>query len=317
MESQMKAPIAGYLYALGALLIWSGFILVSRFGGLSTLTIWDSIAIRYFVCATLLLPVWLWKYPFKLFQPKLIISSIVGALLYAVFSFTGFKYTPASHAALLLPGFVPFAVFMLSTVISGERHSLVSWLGIMMVSLGIMGLLLFNTDANFAVGKGHYSIIVGAFCWASYTVLLKRWAISAWQATVSLAVITALIYLPIYALFLPKNILQTSITVIAIQAFYQGFLATIVQMMFYVRAVHLIGSTTMGSLMGMVPIIAGFSAIVVFNEALTQALVAGLLLVSTGVVLSNTKRRKKLLRPEDAATNAAHSDRLMQQTSDK
>lgn len=287
--ASLKAPIAGYFYALGALLIWSGFILVSRAGGLNGLTVWDLIAIRYSVCASLLLPLWLWLLPFSLFRPKLIISSLIGALLYALFTFTGFKHMPASHAALLLPGSVPLAVFMLSTVFGRERHSPLNWLGISLICLGIAGLLLLNTDTQFAVGKGHYAIIVGALCWATYTVLIKHWDISPWQATVSLAVITAIVYLPVYLLFLPKNIHQVPATVIATQAFYQGFLATVVQMLFYVRAVHLIGSAKMGSLMGMVPIIAGFSATLVFDEPLTAVLVAGLFLVSTGVVLSNVR----------------------------
>jgi len=37
----------GYFYALAAALIWSGFILISRLGGISELGAFDVIAIRY------------------------------------------------------------------------------------------------------------------------------------------------------------------------------------------------------------------------------------------------------------------------------
>ncbi len=61
----------GYMAALVAVIIWSGFILVSRMGGISQLLSYDVIAIRYITCALVVLPFWWFKFPFKLFQPKL------------------------------------------------------------------------------------------------------------------------------------------------------------------------------------------------------------------------------------------------------
>ena len=42
----------GIFYALAAALIWSGFILVSRQGGVSALNGYDVIAIRYLTCSS-------------------------------------------------------------------------------------------------------------------------------------------------------------------------------------------------------------------------------------------------------------------------
>ena len=82
--------IIGVFCALLAVLIWSGFILVSRVGGMSVLTPYDVIAIRYATCAVLLFPVWLIFYRFNLFRFEFIMSALIGGLAYAIFAFKGF-----------------------------------------------------------------------------------------------------------------------------------------------------------------------------------------------------------------------------------
>ena len=74
----------GYLFALGAVSIWSGFILVSRFGGMSQLQPWDMMAIRYGTCSLILLPVWLIWWRFPVWQPRFLISASLGGLAYAL-----------------------------------------------------------------------------------------------------------------------------------------------------------------------------------------------------------------------------------------
>ena len=93
-ESAMKDS-AGYFYGLAAVFIWTGFILVSRMGGISELSAYDVIAVRYITCAGILLPIWLFVYPFRLFKPKLIMTALVGGLAYALFTFKGFQLAPS------------------------------------------------------------------------------------------------------------------------------------------------------------------------------------------------------------------------------
>lgn len=277
----------GYLFALGAVLIWSGFILVSRMGGLSALTSYDVIAIRYLTCSTLLLPFWLMRHRFPLFQRKLLISSLFGGLGYALFAFKGFELTPASHTAVLLPGLMPLFIALLAFLLTGERHSLRKWLGTAIITGGIATLFWKEFQASGQLSQGHIAITLAGFCWSVYSVMLKRWQITPWQATVSLAFLTCLVYLPVYLLWLPKTISIDLWQQVALQAFYQGFLATIVQMMLYVKAVQMIGPASMGGMMAIVPILAGFSAIPVFNESVSTELLVGLALVSFGVWFSN------------------------------
>jgi len=284
----MNTTQMGYLCALAAALIWSGFILVSRHGGMSELTPYDVIAIRYVTCTILVIPIWWLKFRFKLFDKRLIAASIIGGLIYALFAFQGFATAPASHAAILLAGLMPFFIIVLSFLVNGERPSTQKWLGVGFITLGITLLLLPLIQGNL-LGIGHVYFVAGALCFSLFSVLIKRWNISPWEVTISLAVVTCLIYLPLYIVFAPKALSFDLWPVIATQAVYQGFLATIVQIVFYVKAVQYIGPSSMGSMMAIVPLISGVSAIFIFDEPSNYALISGLVMVSFGAWFAHSR----------------------------
>ena len=281
----------GYICALSAVLIWSGFIIVSRMGGISDLLSYDILAIRYATCTLFVLPVWLFWKRVNLLQPRLIIISLIGGLSYALFAFEGFEHAPASHAAVLLPGLLPIVITLISAIMIKERHTPAKWIGVGVITAGISALFMNELSRSGSLSIGHLLLVGAAICWGLFSVLVGRWRISPWEVTISLAVITCVIYLPVYLLFLPKKIANVAFSEIALHAFYQGFMATILQMILYVRAVALIGAPNMGAMMAIVPILAGFSAIPVFGEPLSMALVAALLLVSAGVLIANTTRK--------------------------
>ena len=284
----------GYLAAFGAVLIWSGFILVSRMGGISPLLSYDVIAIRYATCAALVLPIWWFKFRFKLWQPKFIICSLFGGLGYALFAFQGFETTPGSQSAVLLPGLIPVMIIVLSVVVNKQKHAWSKWFGVAVITSGIAVLFLQEFLAQGTLSIGHLSLAGAAFCWGIFSVLLSRWQITPWQATASLAIITCTIYMPIYLFWLPKNISFELVSAglwgdILLQSFYQGFMATIVQMLLYVRAVQIIGAANMGTMMAMVPVIAGVSALFVFDEPVKMSLIIAMATVSIGVWFANTQ----------------------------
>jgi drug/metabolite transporter (DMT)-like permease len=285
----------GYLFGISAALIWCGFILASGMGGVSELSSYDVIAIRYATCTAILLPVWLYfnvtGHPlgFSLINLKLFITSVVGGLAYALCTFKGFELAPASHAAVLLPGLIPLLIIGLAIVVNKEVPSVAKLIGMLIIALGICLLLLGQLTQQTGISQGHVLLSLGALCWAVFTILIKRWDITPWQATVSLALITCVLYLPVYVLWLPKNLSVNVLGDIALQMVYQGIMATIIQMALYVRAVQLIGASSMGALMAIVPVVSGVSAIIIFNEVASSELIVGLVLVSLGAWLAHSK----------------------------
>lgn len=282
----------GYGFAIAAALIWCGFILVSRVGGLSELLASDVIAIRYTVSACLLAPFWYFKFYFSLWDWRLCLCALVGGLAYAVAVFQGFQSAPASHAAILLPGLMPLFIIGLSFFINKESHGRQKWFGIFSITLGIAALFFgqlgqSKIDKEVLIADGWF--ILAALLWALFSVMIKRWSYSPWQVVVSLTLITWVVYMPIYLVFFPKAIVSACWSDISLQAFYQGVIATIVQMVFYVRAVQLIGPSAMGGVMSIVPVVSGITAIFMFQELVTSELIIGFVLVSFGAFIIHSK----------------------------
>lgn len=283
-EALEEQRTRGYTYASLAVLIWSGFILASRQGGLSVLTPYDVIAIRYGVCAVLVSPLLMYV-RVDLLSLKTWIASLMGALLYALFTFHGFERVPASQAAILLPGLIPVFVSLASVFLLKEKMTPIKWMAIALITLSALILFGFNPSQHSGSLVSYGAIVLGAFCWGVYSTLIKKWEIEPWTAVISLALTTCILYLPIYSLWLPKNLGEAPWSDIVLQGVYQGFLATIVQMWLYVRAVQLIGAQNMGAMMALVPILAGLASILIFSEPITLTAIIAFLFVCCGLYL--------------------------------
>ncbi|GAA6133947.1 hypothetical protein NBRC116188_07360 [Oceaniserpentilla sp. 4NH20-0058] len=209
-----------------------------------------------------------------------------------MFTFHGFQLAPASHGALLLPGSMPLFMFVMAIVLGQAHFTLQKTLGVSVITLGIAALFLEQwaaTQINELILQGDIYFLIGAVFWCVFSVLINHWGITPWQATISLAILTCIMYLPWYILFAPKNMSLNVLPDILTQMLYQGLLATIVQLLLLVRAIKIIGAANMGALMALVPLIAGIAALFVFDEPVTASLISGLILVAFGAWLTHSR----------------------------
>jgi hypothetical protein len=197
---------SAYSLALMVVAIWSGFILVSRIGGASAMTAWDLFAIRYVTAAAILIPVWRYRRHPALLDGRMLALTAIGGLAYGLLAFSGFKRSPATHAAILLPGLLPFAIAIAARVLLGERLGAGRWAGLGLIGAGVASLAGEVFSGNAASLSGDLLLVAASACWAVYTVLLRRWAVAPLDATVAVTLQTALLYLPVYALALPRNL---------------------------------------------------------------------------------------------------------------
>ena len=130
-------------------------------------------------------------------------------------------------------------------------------------------------------------MLAASTLWALYSILAKKWAYSPWILTRFLALASTLVYLPIYLIFCPKGLAETSTSMLLLQGLYQGIGPTILAMLFFLRAVAILGAERTGALISLVPIISGLAAVSVLGEPLSAWLVAGLILVSAGAYLAS------------------------------
>lgn len=278
----------GYLYGLVAVIIWTGFILVSRAGSLSALGVSDMIMIRFGTAFILLLP-FIIKMRKRVFTQKMFALGAIGGIAYCATAFSGFANAPATHAALLLPGLMPIVIAVMAYLLAGERHSHKVKAGILISSLGILALLVETLLHGSDNLKGDIYFVLACVSWGLMTVLLRRWKIPAMEFTIGIVATTCVMYAPVYALWLPKSIGEAPVSMLAIQAVYQGLLAIIVQMICFGKAVQMIGATRMGALMALVPVFASVLAVPLFGESVTIGLVIALVSILVGTLIGNFK----------------------------
>ncbi|MCC4118041.1 DMT family transporter [Aromatoleum toluclasticum] len=279
----------GYLSAAGTVAIWTGFILISRLGGKSALTGHDILALRLGVAAFLLLPFagslprGSWR------DARLWTLGMLGGLLYGVLVYAGFKLVPAAHGGILLPGMQPFLVAGVAWLLTRQRMPRERAFGLAFIALGVgfaAQSYLGGSTWSPAMLAGDALILSSALMWAFYSVLAKRWGFHPWLLTRFVAFSSALVYLPVYLLWLPKQLDAVPMSTLLLQGLYQGLGATIVAMLLFLKAVEKLGAERVGALIALVPVLAGVAAAPLLDEALTGWLLAGLVCVSLGAFIA-------------------------------
>ena len=274
--------LAGYLAGLVAVACWSGFVLVSRIGGQGTLEPADTMALRFMVGAVCLSPVVAFHRPW--FNARGLALAMTGGIGYCAFVYAAFQHTTAVHASVLLPGLIPFASALLAFGVLGDRPSPLRWMGLALIAVG-GALMLTNLSAQSDL-LGDVYLILSVSCWALYTVLAKRWRISAWQATTTVAYGCAALFLPFYFLGFESKLLDAPWQELLLQGFYQGVIAVVVAMIFYMKAVERIGPARMGAMMALVPTVSGLAAVPILGEVLSYQALAAIVITTLGALLA-------------------------------
>jgi len=292
----MKTNVKGYAAAAMVVLCWSGFNIVSRMGGRSSLTPFDVAALRCGVSVVLLLPFYL-RMRFNATLIQLLVLSACGGLAYPLLAYSGFSLAPAAHAGILLNGGIPFATLIIAWLALGIRpRARTAWA----LALAVLGMALigYQSLTHEAPGSGprwlgDLFFIASATCFAINGLLLKRWRIRPLEAVVGIAMISALIYLPIYILFLPKGLATAPLSAMVLQGIYQGLIASSLAALLYYYANMTIGPMKASLMLALVPGISALAAVPLLGEELGLSTLLGVALVTGGAALGTTQQAQK------------------------
>jgi drug/metabolite transporter (DMT)-like permease len=293
--SEHHSSRAGLIAAFFTICIWTGFILVSRYGGKGVLTGWDVTALRFGVGALIAL-IFLPRVtlpPYKV----ILLFSMFGGIGYSVVVYAGFRMAPAAHAAVLLPGALPFATAVIAWLWLRQKPSPSQRIALMLVFIGITltAADTFSHGAHLTGTQmlGDLLFLCGSSSWAVFTLLLRRYPMEPLTAAVTTTLGSAIFYLPVWWLFLPSTLNQAPLAEITIQAAYQGVLVVFVAMMLYTFAARRLGAQTVTLLMAIVPGVSALAAVPVLGEPLSLLTLAGLGAVTMGAVLGARKMSLK------------------------
>ena len=272
--------------------MWAGFSLISRLGGKSVLTPYDIFALRLITASVILLP-FAGSMPARAWSDRrLWLLTFLCSLIYCPLAYTGFKYAPAAHGAILLSGMQPFLISAVVWLLVGTRPTRIRSIGLGLIGTGIVcAAMPYLTEWSPEYAFGDLLILTSSICWAFYGVLAARWKYSPWTLTRAIAFGSSIVYLPIYWLWLPKELSNAPLSMIVILGAFQGISATIIAMLTYLKSLELLGPERTASFLALVPVVIGVLAVPFLNEPLTPWLGSGIAFVSLGSYVASKAGR--------------------------
>lgn len=296
---QPRLPV-GLACGLVVPFVWGGWIVASRFGVLNALTAYDLTALRVGVAAIIVLPLVLTRGLAGLPVWKGAVLTFGVGAPFALASFGGMTLAPIIHAGVLTNGTMPIFAALVGFFWLRERPSRSQALGIGLIVVG--GLMLgrdsFSIHAPAGQWLGDLLLVGAAGCFAIYMTALRRWNVSILQAVIAVPTISSVIYIPIWILFLPSGLVPAVLggapfppwQEVALQAVYQGVVASFIVVMLITRATKSIRATTMAVFLAGAPVLAVLLGLVLLAEIPTNIAWAGLVVTTAGMVLAIGRR---------------------------
>lgn len=277
----------GVAAILSVVMIWSGWIIVSSWGVHQSLTPWDITFLRFSTAALVTSPMLYMKRKqlSTIFNCKVGLCALGCGFPYTIASFFGLSSSPASNAGVIVNGSLPIIVAAMSYVWIKQGISRHKFLGIALIALANALILVDGGGANLS---GSLLLFCAALFLAGYSVSMRVWNISVDVMMVAVPWINALLFLPIW-LFAPTGIHVASNGEILLQVLYQGVLVSVVALFLMTHSIHVLGSVTASTFMGLVPVVAALLAFAILHEPLSALTWVGVCACSAGIVIFNLR----------------------------
>ena len=285
-QQTSDSPIAGAAYGALASLIWAGFPAITKLSIASSLTAWDVTALRFGTAGLLLLPIFARRGLAPLHWPGALLLVCGAGAPYVLLTAGGLKFAPAGHMGVITPSCMLLFSTLGSWVLLGDRPAGGRVAGVLTIFVGIFMLGwdgLSNHGSRTWLGDSMF--VLGGMFWAGYTIATRAWSVAPFHATVVVAVLSMLAYVPGYAVLAGSHLAAAPWSEIAIQTIFQGVLSAVVALVFYTRSVALLGAARGAVFAALVPSFSLLFAIPILHELPTRLQVVGVVLVTAGMVL--------------------------------
>lgn len=281
------------VFAVSVVLIWTFFLVSARQGVKTTFTPWDMAFLRFSFATLSVLPIFLMRPAGQRFGalslPQAFVIAMLAGIGFTCLAYIGFSYAPAAHGAVLMPGTLPFSAAIVAWALLGDRITQRKALGLSLIFLGVLFTCWHSlSDGASGSWRGDFIFPLASLCWAFFTVLTRKWRVSAIDAVVATPILSLMVFVPVYLLFLPKQLLAAPMSDIIMQGFVQGVLALSVSMWFFTKVVQAFGPTRTTMITAVCPGLAALVSVPMLGEPLVPLVMLGLLAVTTGMIVGVT-----------------------------
>lgn len=287
---ELSPTAQGYVCIILTMMVWGSFSLLARLNASWGILAWDIIAVRFCVSALILLPILIYKKNLAfLWQAKAVILALFGGVGYSTLVYSAFLLAPVVHGAVFLNGMIPVATAVLTLITLKKYPDKDTKIALILIILTLMLMTLLMLMKGLSFGVGDLLFLVCAFCWAGYGILLKESGFSPWQVMCSTAIWSAILYLPIYTIFLLMGVGNLGFHGVALShAIIQGAFHSVMVMIFatltYSLAVERLGAFFAGGLASLAPFISALLAVPLLGEPLNIIMMLGLIGMGLGTV---------------------------------
>jgi drug/metabolite transporter (DMT)-like permease len=322
----------GLAAAIITVAIWTAFIVIARASAQGALTPFDIALARIVGASLVLVPLGAWLVRrdraqagalagrassfFGLSPLSLRITAtcgLFGGFGYATLAYSGFFLAPAAHASVLLPGSLPLWTTLLAVVILAERITPVRAMGLALIIAGdllVGGASLLSAFDGGQVWKGDLLFMAGAICWSAYSVLARRHALDAVRATAAITVFALFSYVPTYSLLLALGVLKTHLLSaplgeVLFQMLFQGVGSVVISGVTFTRMIQHYGPVRSTMITALVPGLSALGAVIFLGEPLYWNLMAGLALVTIGILFGVRKPAAAMVPAAAKVTESA------------
>ncbi|AHE52429.1 DMT family transporter [Sphingomonas sanxanigenens] len=286
----------GIAFGLAAALIWGSYMAFSNHAVAAGLLPSDLAFIRYATAGLILLP-WLIRHaPLRLGGigwGKGFALAVLAGPLFVLIGTSGYRFAPLAHGAVIQLGSLTVASFLLASALVGERAGRRRLTGLGII---IGGLVVTAGPSLLAGGStawvGDLLFIVAGVMWALFTVLQRRWAIDPMAATAVVSVVSAALYVPVYlGTEGLSHIAAASPALLVEQILVQGVFGGVVALFAFSRAVQDLGAGRAALFPTFAPAIAMLVGISFDGGVPTIVQLAGLLILTAGMLVAVTSTR--------------------------
>lgn len=310
MSASSKA--IGWLAAVVTVVIWTSFIVIARASASHHLLPLDIAFLRILGAGCVLIP-WglilqhkqanthptssslagLSPLPFK----TTVLAGLFGSMLYATLAYSGFFFAPAAHASVLMPGSLPLWTSVLAWFLLHEKPTRGRLIGLICILGGdllVGGASLLKAFDGGDVWQGDVLFMSAAFCWSVYTVLMRRWGLDAVRATIAITAFSCATFVPVYAVFaltglIPSHLTTAPVAEMLFQAMFQGVGSVVISGISFNVMIRHYGPVRSTMMTALVPGLSAMGAVWLLGEPMQANLLAGLLLVTCGILFGVRK----------------------------
>lgn len=283
----------GVAGALTAVLIWGGWIILTRLSVITDFSPGDIVFLRFSITAVLLTPL-LWLRRDQLSRGKvwhyLIMIAGAGAP-YMLVAATSMQFAPVAHVGVLMPGTMPLFVALYSLLLFGDRLSPWKIMGLGLIILGDIAVggfgifTLLQNDLGHA-WVGYLLMLLAAALWAAFTLAQRRSGLDPWMATAVVGIGSFIGFTPFYLITHGLSVFRHPLGEIALHGFYQAVASGIIALAAYGIAIQHLGAQRAATFSSLVPALAALLGIPILHEFPDPAAWFGVATVTFGLMLA-------------------------------